>query len=391
MYLIDEKEINAIRKVFQKKKLFRYQLSGPGECDKFEEEFAKKIGTKHALLVTSGTNALIAALTAAGIGPGDEVIIPSYTFVATASAVTNVGAIPVIANIDENLGICPDDIKLRITDRTRAIIPVHMDGLSADIRGIMKVARKHDLFVIEDAAQAIGGSFEGRRLGSWGDFGCFSLNEDKNISCGEGGIVTSMTRTNYEKTFLLQDNSAQFSPSRKHVFRSIEPFMGSSMRVSEISGAIMRVQLQRLDGILKGLRERKNIFVNALAKQSRAKVVLGNCAKGDCASSLHLTFEDPGMALFFAQALRSKGLLFAPVTTRPAHACWKWSGLLSESAFPGKRNPYLETDRKYSYSTALYLPSIEILTKTVKMNVDLSRNLSSTKIMATQLLKVLKS
>src|SRR3954468_3270177 len=132
MYQIDEKELNAIRKVFKKKKLFRYQV-GPGECDRFETDFARTIGTKHALLVTSGTNALIAALSACGIGPGDEVIIPSYTFVATATAVTTVGAIPVIANIDETLGISPSEVESLITDRTRAVIPVHMDGLAADM------------------------------------------------------------------------------------------------------------------------------------------------------------------------------------------------------------------------------------------------------------------
>src|SRR4051812_33235045 len=138
MYQIDEREIKAVRRVFARRKLFRYQSGGPGECDRFEREFAARIGTKHSLLVTSGTNALIAALSACGVGPGDEVIIPAYTFVATATAVTSVGAIPVIANIDESLGISPAEIRRLVTDRTRAIIPVHMDGLSADLRAVLK-------------------------------------------------------------------------------------------------------------------------------------------------------------------------------------------------------------------------------------------------------------
>lgn len=391
MYQIDEKEIKAIRRVFKKGNLYRYQSTGLGECDKFENEFAKKIGTKHSLLVTSGTNALIAALSACGIGPGDEVIIPSYTFVATAAAVANVGAIPVIANIDETLGISPLEVERLITDRTRAIIPVHMDGLSCDMRRLKKIGLKHDLYIIEDAAQAIGGSFKGKRLGSWGDFGCFSLNEDKNISCGEGGIVTTSKREYYEKIFCIQDNSAQFSPSRKHVFSRIKPFMGSSMRVSEISGAIMRVQLQRLDGILKGLRARKKIFVDRLEKQSNARVVLGNCAEGDCASSLHLSFEEPQAAIAFGRKIREKGLLFAPLTIRPAHVVWKWADLLNENAFPGTRNPYRETDRKYSYQTAQYFDSLEILMRTVKMNIDLDWSLGETREKADRLLKVLKT
>ncbi|HUP58417.1 MAG TPA: aminotransferase class I/II-fold pyridoxal phosphate-dependent enzyme [Bdellovibrionota bacterium] len=383
MYEIDEKELVAIRKVFEKKKLFRYQSAGPGECDLFEREFARKIGTKHSLLVTSGTNALIAALAAAGVGPGDEVIIPAYTFVATATAVTAVGAIPVIANIDETLGISPAEARRLITDRTRAIIPVHMDGLSADLKAITKLARKHELVVIEDVAQAIGGSFQGMRLGSWGDFGCFSLNENKNISCGEGGIISVSKRAFYERVWCMQDASAQFSPVRKTVFRDTEPFMGLSMRVSEITGAVMRVQLKRLDPILRGLRARKKIFIERLKGQSRARVVLGNCAPGDCASSLHLLFEDPESAAAFGRKIRAKGVLFAPATARPAHACWKWTNLLGENAtYPGGRNPYSMTDRKYSYHTAQYLDSIGILMRTLKMDIDLNQDPDVTAVWA---------
>jgi 8-amino-3,8-dideoxy-alpha-D-manno-octulosonate transaminase len=391
MYQIDEREIDAIRKVFTKKKLFRYQSGGPGECDLFEREFAAKIGTKHSLLVTSGTNALIAALSACGVGPGDEVIIPSYTFVATATAVTSVGAIPVIANIDETLGISPEEIKALITDRTKAIIPVHMDGLSADMKSIMRIARQHDLFVIEDVAQAIGGSFQGKRLGSIGDFGCFSLNENKNISCGEGGIVSMSNRTFYERAWCMQDASAQFSPVRQEVFRNTKPFMGLSMRVSEITGAVMRVQLRRLDKILGGLRARKKIYVERLEEQSHAELVLGNCAKGDCASSLHLSFADPDAGARFGRAVRSKGILFAPVTSRPAHACWKWTGLLGPDAvYPTGRNPYRETGRKYSYHTAQYLASVGILMRTLKTDIDLNQSLGAAARDADRILKILK-
>jgi 8-amino-3,8-dideoxy-alpha-D-manno-octulosonate transaminase len=392
MYQFDEKEIDAVRKVFARKKLFRYQLAGPGECDLFEREFARKIGTRHSLLVTSGTNALIAALSACGIGPGDEVIIPSYTFVATATAVTAVGAIPVIANIDETLGLSPSAVEELITDRTRAIIPVHMDGLSADMRALMKIAKRKKLFVIEDAAQAIGGSFEGRRLGSWGDFGCFSLNENKNISSGEGGVVTMSNRKFFERAWCMQDASAQFSPVKNTIFRSTKPFMGLSMRVSEITGAVMRVQLKRLDGILKGLRARKGLFVERLGDQSAAQLVLGNCAKGDCASSLHLSFADPLAAAGYGRKLRAKGILFAPVTARPAHACWKWTGLLGAQAiYPGGKNPYEQTDRKYSYHSAQYLESIGILMRTLKMDIDLSKDLLATEALADRVLKALKN
>ncbi len=151
----------------------------------------------------------------------------------------------------------------------------------------------------------------------------------------------------------------------------------------------MSVQLKRLDPILKGLRARKKILLSGLKGLSAARAVLGNCAKGDCASSFHLQFEDAETAALYGRKLRAAGLLFAPVTTRPAHACWKWAGLLSENAFPRLRNPYLETDRKYSYSTAQYLASVDVLMRTYKLNVDLSLSLNETAKLARKLAKAL--
>lgn len=349
MYFADEQEIEAVRRVFQRKKLFRYQLNGPGECEIFEREFAAAIGTPHALLVTSGTNALIAALSASGVGAGDEVIIPSYTFVATAAAVLNVGAKPVIADIDETLGVSPLDIERRLSSRTKAIIPVHMDGLASDMDLIDAIARRHGLRLIEDVAQAVGGSFRKRALGAIGDFGCFSLNENKNISAGEGGIVTTKTRDDFERCFCMQDASAQFNPANKGFFTCIEPFLGGSMRVSEITGAIMRVQLRRLENILGMLRERKAVFLAHLGESRDVKAVLGNCAEGDCGSSLHLLFSSAELAAKAGEELRTAGLLFAPVTLRPAHASWKWR-------LPG-------------YSAAQNLPSLDILSRTLKYDI----------------------
>lgn len=398
MYQIGEPELKAVERVFNKRRLFRYQYDKNSECDLFESEFAKKIGTRFSLLVTSGTNALTVALSACAVGPGDEVIIPAYTFVATAIAVTSVGAIPIIANIDETLGISPEEIEKLITDRTKAIIPVHMDGLCADMDSVMKIAKKHRLHVIEDVAQALGGSFCGRRLGSIGSFGCFSLNESKNISCGEGGVVTTSIRAYYEHAYCMQDASAQFNPNTKEIFQKTVPFMGASMRVSEVTGAIMRVQLTRLDKIISGLRRRKKVFLTELAEldtSNHSSVILGNCAQGDCSSSLHLLFSDPEAAAFYGKNLRKKGLLFAPVTSRIAHACWKWTHLLREDVhYQGGRNPYRETDRKYSYSTAQYLQSVSILTRTLKMDLDLSMSLKSleqTRELARQVAKVLRN
>jgi dTDP-4-amino-4,6-dideoxygalactose transaminase len=368
MYYLGQEELDALEKVFAKRKLFRYQSSGPTECDLFEAEFSKFVGSRHSILLSSGTNSLLAALLASSIKPGDEVLVPTYTFIATAAAVALAGAHPVLVNIDSELGICPIDAAKKITSKTKAVIPVHMDGLSADIKGVLALAEKHNLVVIEDAAQAIGGSYDNRSLGTFGSFGCFSLNENKSISCGEGGILITSDRALYEKAFCIHDGAAQFNPTKKDFFQTTQAFLGSSMRVSEIQGAIMRVQLSRLDKILTQLRERKNILIEHLSNLSDIKILRGHCKAGDCASSLHLQFADPGTAVIAGQRLRQMQLPFIPVTARPAHASWKWKHLFREEL-----------------RSSDVLESMSILSRTLKMDVPISATLEETERSALQI------
>lgn len=380
MYDFGDEELEALKKLFAKKKFYRYHPKDPTECDLFEAEFSQWMGSSHALLLTSGTNALLAALMSVGIAPGDEVLIPTYTFIATAAAVVQAGAIPILVNIDDNLGMDAQDAKSKITSRTKAIIPVHMDGLAANMDALLALAQAHQLHVIEDVAQAVGGSYKGKALGSMGTFGCYSFNENKNISCGEGGALITRDRKLYEKAFCLHDAPVQFSPSRKDFFQEITPFLGFSMRVSEIQGTLMRVQLSRLDTILKSLRERKAIYVESLLGLKDVRVPQGHCAEGDCASSLHLQFSDPIQAMAVGKTLREAGALFAPVTTRPAHAGWKWMHLFADHAhIQMERNPFLQSETKYNYVTSDYLQSIEVLTKTVKMDLNIDMTLEETR------------
>ena len=372
MYFIGDEEIEALKKLFAKKKLYRYNAEQNSECDMFESEFSAFVGTRHSLLLSSGTNALVASMIGAGIQPGDEVLLPTYTFVATASAVVQVGAVPVLVNINENLSLDVTDAKSKISPKTKAIILVHMDGLAADVASALQLTKEHNLILIEDAAQAIGGTFENRALGTFGMFGCFSLNESKNISCGEGGILVTSESAPFEKAFCYHDTPAQFSPSRKNFFKNGSAFLGGSMRVSEIQGAIMRVQLTRLNRILAALRERKNIFTKTLSSSTQARLVSGYCKDGDCASSFHLQFDDPAKFANLVPALREKRLYFAPVTARPAHASWKWGHLLNTG-----------------YDNSLYLASIDVLMRTVKMEIDIELSLEETRTQAQNLLKVL--
>lgn len=390
MYYLDEQEIEALRTLFQKKKLFRYQGSGPSECELFESEFSAYLGTQHSLLLNSGTNALLLSLLSGGIQPGDEVLIPSYTFVATAAAVVMAGAIPIIVNIDSQLSMDMAEAESKITDKTKAIILVHMDGLAANVEQTIALSQKHKLIFIEDAAQAIGGSFREQKLGFYGDFGCFSLNESKNISCGEGGILTTSHKPFFDTAFILHDTPVQFSPTKKESLAGVKTFIGHSMRVSEIQGVIMRSQLSRLEEILSELRKRKKIIIDTVLGSSSVSIPTGYCPQGDCGASIHLQFETPDKALLLAKKLRDLGLLFAPVTSRPAHASWKWVSLFGDKGnIQSARNPFLTPEKKYSYSTADQLVSVDILSRTVKMDIDIHSSLDQTKEKAMQIAKVI--
>ncbi len=350
-------ELEAIRRVLESRKLFRYMPEQAGECDAFESSFAKRVGVRHALLLTSGTNALVAALAAYGIGEGDEVIIPAYTFVATAGAVRMVGAKPVVVNIDSEFGLSVEDARQKVTARTKAILPVHMDGLSADMHGILELAREKGLIVIEDCAQAMGGSHHGRRLGSIGDAGAFSLNENKIISCGEGGIVTTSCSDAFERMMCLQDLSARYNPSKKGQFSSrTQSYVGMSMRVSEIQGAMIRVQLERLDPILEKLRARKNALIECLGSARSVTIPRGHCTQGDCGTALHLRFSDPIVAGAASIHLRKQGIVAAFPTSRPAHVAWKWLELI-------------DPERAAEIRAEL-LPTVDALTCTLRYEID---------------------
>ena len=190
---IGREEEEAVLEVLRSKRLFRYYgpTPGPSKVTELEEAFAAVIGTKHCAAVSSGSAALMCALAGLGVGPGDEVIVPAYTWIASASAVVAMGAVPILAEVDESLTLDPMDVRRKISPYTKAIIPVHMRGAPSQMDELMAIAREHKLPVLEDVAQADGGSYHGQRLGSVGDVGAFSLQFNKILTCGEGGMVTT--------------------------------------------------------------------------------------------------------------------------------------------------------------------------------------------------------
>ncbi len=361
MYDLGKEEISALESLFTTKKLFRYQGRGvETQTSIFEKEFSQRMGMNHSLFVTSGTNALILALEAFGIGEGDEVIVPCYTFVATINAVLHVKAKPVIAGVNENMTIDPDRLPGKITSRTKAIIAVHMDGLPCDMDRIMKIATLKKLILIEDVAQAVGGQYKGKPLGSFGDASCFSFNVDKIISCGEGGVVSFHDESYFKKALKLHDGPVIFGATFRD-YLALEPSSAShSMRVSEVSSVIMRSQLKKLDPIINRLRDRKNIWRKSLP------VIESSDSSGDCGTTIHLQLGDPSRAAAFSQTITKLGIVAIPLYARPAHCFWQWLPVMNLEEIDQKKLSFeLAEDR-------IKLSSI------VKMAVDYDLDIQKT-------------
>lgn len=365
MFRIGKEEVEAVARVIESKMLFRVN-DGLREAEKFEEEFSKIIGTDYAVLMTSGTGALISALAALGIGPGDEVIVPGYTFMASASAVLAVGAIPVLAEIDATMTIDPKDVEKKISKYTKAIIPVHICGYPCNMDALCEIAKKHNLYIIEDACQADGASYKGKRLGSIGDAGCFSFNYFKLISAGEGGCVTTNDRKTYERTLIYHDSGAGFRPYAGELTEHV--FMGMQLRTNEISAAIMREQLKRMDGIISDLRKTKKQFIDAIKDNDLFDIVPSNDAEGDLGTILGLQFHDPEKAKAFAE--RGLGGL---VVNSGKHIYYNWGPVMEHrGAHCEAMNPYnmpQNKDLNTTYTADMLPNTIDYINRTCHIGI----------------------
>lgn len=263
--IIGEEEKKEILEVFETGVLFRYEFGDRRQnvykVREFEEAFANYTGAAHALAVSSGTAALKVALLALGIGPGDEVIVPGFTFVATWEAVLDAGAIPVMAEIDETLNLDPADIQKKISPRTKAIIPVHMLGSMARIEEIMAAAG--DIPVIEDTAQACGGTYQGRGLGTFGRLGTFSFDAVKTLTTGEGGMVVTSDPDLWTRASEYHDHGHDHRPvGRGNEGRN---FFGFNYRMMELQGALGLAQLRKLPFMVEKQRANKKRLKDHLA------------------------------------------------------------------------------------------------------------------------------
>jgi dTDP-4-amino-4,6-dideoxygalactose transaminase len=308
---IGEEERRAVLEVLEHQYLFRYYGPSdfPSKVRELEVAFAARMGRKHALAVNSCTSALISALVACGVGPGDEVIIPGYTFFATCAAVVAARAVPVIAEVDDSLTLDPADFERRITERTKAVMPVHMRGASCDMDRVMEIARRRGIRVIEDVAQAMGGTFRGTPLGSFGDCGCYSLQYHKIITSGEGGMVIMDDDLLYDRAQAYHDTAACWRPDRFGLPRyEGEVFPGVNYRMSELTGAVALAQLGKLDRLVGRMRYLKSRIKDAIADAPGLEFRRLTDPEGDTAICLVMYLPNPATAGKFAEYLQAEGV-----------------------------------------------------------------------------------
>ena len=245
-------ERKEVTDVLQTGIMMRYGFDAPRKgiwkAVELEKAICERFGCAHAQLVSSGTAALTTAMAALGIGYGDEIILPSFTFVASFEAVLSVGAVPVLVDVDDTLTLDPSAVRKAITKKTKCIMPVHMCGSMADMDALQEICKEHHLLLLEDACQSIGASFKGKHLGTIGDAGTFSFDFVKTITCAEGGAVL----TNREDVFIKSDGYSDHGHDHKGVDRGadLHPFIGYNFRISELHAAVGLAQIKKLEEFL---------------------------------------------------------------------------------------------------------------------------------------------
>ena len=374
----DKAEEEEAVRVIRAKSPFRYY--GPrcrNEVDHLEEEFARAVGTRYALATNSGTQALATAMSALGIGPGAEVIVPGYLWLAIVASVVRLGAIPVIAEIDDSFTLDPDDIEKRITPRTRLIVAVHMSGAAADMGRILKVARKHKIPVLEDGAQCNGGSFGGKKVGSMGAMGIFSLQLNKNMTTGEGGVIVTNSQRLIRRAFAIHDLGYPRIKGRLVMKDGPYALWGFGGRLNEIAGAIGRVQLKKLPRIVAAMRKAKAAIKKGIVGIDGITFRRLNDEKGDSAAFLIFTLPSARIAGRFAKALNAENIYagFSP-TVRVAdfgmHVYSNIHSLVGKHSNSVDGFPWtLEANRKsvYNYARGALPRSDDLMDRSVIISI----------------------
>ncbi len=390
--IFGDQEKKEVMDVLDTGVLFRYGFDnarkGHWKAKTLEQKLCEKTNAKYAHLCSSGTAALSIALAACGIGAGDEVIVPPLTFVATFEAVINIGAIPVFSEIDETLCLDPDKLINVVTSKTKAVIPVHMCGAMAHIDKIKDFCSKKGLILIEDACQAVGGTFKGKSLGTFGDIGCFSFDAVKTITCGEGGAIITDSRELYEKADQYADHGHDHVGGADRGADD-HPILGMNYRISELNAAVGVAQINKLDKIIKIQKKNKQIIKHEIAKFPEISFRKIPDENGDTATFLSFFLENKERAKHVAAKFAENGVTGAPYWfDNKWHYFKQWHHLKQLNA--ASRLPLELFNNTPDYNNVSLPQSDEIMKKTISMQIMLSWKDNEIKDRINRIKKVLK-
>lgn len=371
--IFGEEERKEVQDVLETGVLFRYGFDGARnnhwKARAFEQELARYTGAAHCHLCSSGTAAVSIALAACGVGAGDEVILPPFTFVASFEAVLTAGAVPVFAEIDETLCLDPDDITSKVSPRTKAVMPVHMCGSMARIDDIKAVCDQKGLVLIEDACQSVGATCNGKALGTFGKMGCFSFDPVKTITCGEGGAVITDDTAAYDLVHAYADHGHDHIGNDRGA--EDHPIMGYNYRISELNAAVGLAQLRKLDAILARQREVKTRIKNALGGCDQLRFRDLPDEHGDSATFLSFMLPDENLTRKAAGTLAEAGV----------DGCFywydnKWHYLRRWHHLKGMRAaakvPAQLADNLPDYAAVSLPRSDDIISRTISMQIKLA-------------------
>lgn len=308
--LFGEEERREVLDVLDSGILMRYGFDamrkGHWKARELEKSICETFAVNHAQLTSSGTTALSTALAVMGVGAGDEVIMPVFTFVASFEAVIAAGAIPVLVDVNDTLCMDPKAVEAAITSRTKVIMPVHMCGSMAELDELRGICSKNNLLLLEDACQAIGGSYKGRKLGTIGDAGCFSFDFVKTITCGEGGVVMTNNRDYYTHSDQYTDHGHDHTGTDRGA--ESHPFLGYNFRISELHAAVGLGQIRKLDRILELQKKHNSIIREELSQVDGISFRRIPDPDGDNASFLSFFLPTEAETRKAHQALLANGL-----------------------------------------------------------------------------------
>lgn len=336
-------EIKAITDVIERKMIHRYgshaTRGGHYKVEDFENKAKALTGAKHALGVSNGTAGLIVALKGLGVGAGDEVITSPFSFIATIESIIAVNAVPVFADIDDTLSLCPESAEKKITSRTKAIMPVHMFGVASDMDRFVGLGKKYGIPIVEDACEVVGGTYKGRWLGTIGDVGAWSFDPNKMLTVGEGGIVLTNDDDLYYRMDCYHDHGHMHS---KEVDRGAEGKFGIGVnyRLSEVAGALGEVALDKLPLVLGDLRVTKQKILDAVKDTGLAPRPM-HSPEGDTATHLIFMMPSAEAAKRFQAAAKEAGMGCAIIAENTWHYAKHWHALreMGEKDFFGARTP----------------------------------------------------